>query len=173
MSSEPVRLWTGQVTLEGSIDVPAAARGVVVFSHGSGSSRHSPRNLFVAEALRHEGFGTLLLDLLGPEEDQDYRGQDYEVIKLNEQAHATLTRCECESGHRVRRHALVRTIRCAGAGGSTCGGMVLAAFGHRPVCMSVSATKRTPPKRPILAPARRQIRTPNTSFSISGVPRSH
>lgn len=56
-------------SLEGTLALPPGARGVVVFAHGSGSSRHSPRNRFVAEALREGGLGTLLLDLLTPQEE--------------------------------------------------------------------------------------------------------
>ncbi|NRQ33127.1 alpha/beta hydrolase [Nonomuraea sp. NN258] len=51
--------------------VPDAAQGVVLFVHGSGSSRHSPRNRYVADALNRAGLGTLLFDLLTPEEEAD------------------------------------------------------------------------------------------------------
>jgi len=57
------------VSLEGELVVPDAARGVVVFAHGSGSGRKSPRNAFVAERLHRRGLATLLLDLLTEEED--------------------------------------------------------------------------------------------------------
>jgi putative phosphoribosyl transferase len=50
--------------LEGDLAIPQNATGVVLFAHGSGSSRLSPRNQFVAEALQHIGIGTLLFDLL-------------------------------------------------------------------------------------------------------------
>jgi pimeloyl-ACP methyl ester carboxylesterase len=53
--------------------VPQRAAGVVLFAHGSGSSRHSPRNRFVAAQLREAHLGTLLIDLLTPEEDETYR----------------------------------------------------------------------------------------------------
>ncbi len=56
--------------LEGMLGVPAGATGIVLFAHGSGSSRHSPRNNYVAEQLRDEGIGTLLFDLLTVEEDR-------------------------------------------------------------------------------------------------------
>jgi dienelactone hydrolase len=59
----------GSVALEGNLWVPRGAHGVVLFAHGSGSSRHSPRNRFVAEALNEAGLGTLLLDLLTSEEE--------------------------------------------------------------------------------------------------------
>ncbi|MFN2566814.1 MAG: dienelactone hydrolase family protein [Gemmatimonadaceae bacterium] len=57
------------VTLEGTLAIPPDARGVVLFAHGSGSSRYSPRNRFVAEALRAGGLATLLVDLLTAEEE--------------------------------------------------------------------------------------------------------
>lgn len=60
------------VTLEGALAVPAGTQGVVVFAHGSGSSRHSPRNTFVAQVLQTAGLGTLLFDLLTREEDATY-----------------------------------------------------------------------------------------------------
>lgn len=60
------------VTLKGDLIVPNGAFGIVVFSHGSGSSRFSTRNTFVAELIRKQGMGSLLFDLLTEEEDQDY-----------------------------------------------------------------------------------------------------
>jgi dienelactone hydrolase len=60
------------VTLEGALAIPAEAEGVVLFAHGSGSSRHSPRNNFVARVLRSAGVGTLLFDLLTEKEDRIY-----------------------------------------------------------------------------------------------------
>ncbi|MDA8387714.1 MAG: phosphoribosyltransferase family protein [Nitrospiraceae bacterium] len=60
------------VMLEGDLQIPHGARAVVVFAHGSGSSRHSPRNKFVAHALRSQGLGTLLFDLLTVGEDVAY-----------------------------------------------------------------------------------------------------
>lgn len=62
----------GPVTIEGMLEVPEHAVGLVLFAHGSGSSRHSPRNNYVAGMLRQVGVGTLLMDLLTPEEDRDY-----------------------------------------------------------------------------------------------------
>lgn len=57
------------IRLEGMFSLPEGAPGVVVFAHGSGSSRHSPRNRLVARVLQEGGLGTLLLDLLTPEEE--------------------------------------------------------------------------------------------------------
>ncbi|HEX9310342.1 MAG TPA: alpha/beta fold hydrolase [Gemmatimonadaceae bacterium] len=58
------------VDLEGDLAVPHGARGIVLFAHGSGSSRHSSRNRFVAEELRRGDLGTLLFDLLTPDEER-------------------------------------------------------------------------------------------------------
>jgi putative phosphoribosyl transferase len=65
-----VRLRAGTTELVGDLVVPAGAAGVVLFAHGSGSSRHSPRNRLVAGALRRVGLATLLLDLLTPAEEE-------------------------------------------------------------------------------------------------------
>jgi putative phosphoribosyl transferase len=65
-----VRIRAGQVELEGELVLPDSPVGVVLFAHGSGSSRHSPRNRFVARALQEGRLGTLLMDLLTSAEDQ-------------------------------------------------------------------------------------------------------
>lgn len=62
----------GLISLEGMLAIPEGAEGIVLFAHGSGSSRHSPRNNYVAEVLRRAGLATLLMDLLTREEDVDY-----------------------------------------------------------------------------------------------------
>jgi putative phosphoribosyl transferase len=64
-----VQVAAGPVRLEGNLNILPHARGVVLFAHGSGSSRHSPRNRFVARALQDAGLATLLLDLLTAEEE--------------------------------------------------------------------------------------------------------
>jgi dienelactone hydrolase len=66
--TEHMRL--GKLTLRGQIDVPEGATGIVLFAHGSGSSRLSPRNQLVARILRSGGLATLLFDLLSEEEEQ-------------------------------------------------------------------------------------------------------
>jgi putative phosphoribosyl transferase len=62
----------GPVEIEGMLEIPDRAVGLVLFAHGSGSSRLSPRNNYVAGVLRQAGVGTLLMDLLTPAEDRDY-----------------------------------------------------------------------------------------------------
>jgi putative phosphoribosyl transferase len=72
-TNEEIRIAVDGVTLPGELVVPATARGVIVFAHGSGSSRLSSRNRFVASTLRATGaYGTLLFDLLTPAEDTTY-----------------------------------------------------------------------------------------------------
>jgi dienelactone hydrolase len=66
---QAIRVPAGGVELDGDLTLPERAAGVVLFAHGSGSSRHSIRNRYVAEILNDAGLATLLLDLLTPEEE--------------------------------------------------------------------------------------------------------
>jgi dienelactone hydrolase len=68
-SAEPIRVAVGALTLTGDFALPSDARGVVIFAHGSGSSRFSSRNRFVADVLDHHRLGTLLVDLLTDDEE--------------------------------------------------------------------------------------------------------
>ena len=63
------------IHLKGDLVIPDKAIGIVIFSHGSGSSRLSPRNKLVAELMQQHGIGTLLFDLLTEEEDQIYENR--------------------------------------------------------------------------------------------------
>jgi putative phosphoribosyl transferase len=73
---QPVLVTLNSVQLEGNLVIPADAQGLVLFAHGSGSSRHSPRNRYVANVLQTAGLATLLFDLLAAEEeDLDRRTQ--------------------------------------------------------------------------------------------------
>lgn len=67
---EPVSIKAGEANLQGDLSVPESAAGIVIFAHGSGSSRKSPRNRFVAEFLYEASLGTLLMDLLTEEEER-------------------------------------------------------------------------------------------------------
>ena len=64
-----VKVYAAGVTLEGNLIVSPGATGIVLFAHGSGSSRHSPRNRFVAQTINDAGLATLLFDLLTPDEE--------------------------------------------------------------------------------------------------------
>ncbi len=83
MHSQDVNIPVDAVTLGGNLVVPEKPKGLVLFAHGSGSGRLSPRNVFVAEQLQHKGFATLLFDLLTESEDQHYRNR-FDVALLTE-----------------------------------------------------------------------------------------
>src|SRR5687768_233453 len=88
-----VRIAANGVTLEGNLLLPDAARGIVVFAHGSGSSRFSSRNRYVAEVLRGAGLGTFLLDLLTRDEeaiDERTRHLRFDIGLLAERLVATV-----------------------------------------------------------------------------------
>ncbi|TPE43896.1 dienelactone hydrolase family protein [Pontibacter mangrovi] len=79
--NDSVRIDVQGVSLIGDLAIPENAFGLIIFSHGSGSSRLSSRNRFVAEHLQRSGFATLLFDLLTEEEDQEYSNR-FDIPKL-------------------------------------------------------------------------------------------
>jgi len=68
--NQEVQILSTGVRLEGNLSIPDGAKGILLFVHGSGSSRHSPRNQYVAQTLQEGGLATLLFDLLTPEEEK-------------------------------------------------------------------------------------------------------
>jgi putative phosphoribosyl transferase len=127
LTSQPERIPAGRVVLEGELDVPVVASGVVVFAHGSGSSRHSRRNKFVAQRLQEAGLATLLMDLLTlSEEGEDARTAHLRFdIGLLAQRVVAATEWLAQD---PRTHHL--PIGCFGA--STGGGAALVAAAERP-----------------------------------------
>ncbi|HTT38561.1 MAG TPA: alpha/beta family hydrolase [Burkholderiales bacterium] len=118
-----VSIPAGAVRLEGVLELPPRAAGVVVFSHGSGSGRHSPRNQFVARELRSAGLGTLLLDLLTEAEDRDYEMR-FDIDLLTERlAHAVRF---------VHGHASTRALPVGLFGASTGAASALRVAGEMP-----------------------------------------
>lgn len=110
LQEHEVAVPAGPILLEGSLQLPSQPRGVVVFSHGSGSGRFSPRNRFVATQLQKLGLGTLLLDLLTQTEDRDY-GNRFDIDLLTQRL-----------GHAVRfvrDHATTKTLPIGLFGAST------------------------------------------------------
>ncbi len=97
-----VIVLAGTVALPGRLTVPAGAHGVVVFAHGSGSSRSSPRNMFVAGALHVVGLGSLLFDLLTPEEEAD-RANVFDIGLLAGRLSAATTWLRGQPGLRQAR----------------------------------------------------------------------
>jgi dienelactone hydrolase len=83
LSETLVSIPLDDVTLEGALEIPEGATGLVVFAHGSGSSRKSPRNNYVANVLRDRRLGTLLFDLLTEEEDRT-RESRFDIARLTD-----------------------------------------------------------------------------------------
>jgi dienelactone hydrolase len=108
--------------LEGELSVPGDATGVVLFAHGSGSSRHSPRNQFVARTIREAGVGTLLFDLLTQEEedvDISTRHLRFDIGLLAERL--------ADATNWVRGEPATARLRVGYFGSSTGGGAALVA----------------------------------------------
>src|SRR2546428_1831234 len=97
MSTE-VKIPAGAAMLDGTLAVPRDANTLVLFVHGSGSSRHSPRNQFVARTLNTAGLATLLFDLLTPDEEAvDIRTAQYRFdISLLAERLVHANHCEME-----------------------------------------------------------------------------
>src|SRR5437763_6479447 len=122
-----VRVRAGPVTLEGNLALPTEPAGEVLFAHGSGSSRHSPRNRYVAARLRQAGLGTLLIDLLTPHEEAEDRYTGHLRFDIGLLADRLLGATEW----------LAKDLRTAGLsvgyfGASTGGGAALVAAAQRP-----------------------------------------
>jgi putative phosphoribosyl transferase len=117
----------GGVALEGDLAIPAGAHGIVLFAHGTGSSRHSSRNRDVAEELRRGNLGTLLLDLLTPAEERvdDYtRRLRFDIGLLAERLIGAMQWLDSQDDTRGLPIGLF--------GASTGGGAALVAAAHRP-----------------------------------------
>jgi dienelactone hydrolase len=122
-----VHVAAGAITLDGALVVPGGARGIVLFAHGSGSSRHSPRNRFVAEQLQAGGLGTLLIDLLTAEEeavDAGSRALRFDLGLLSERLVGAIDW--------LRRQPATRELPVGLFGASTGGGAALVAAAARP-----------------------------------------
>jgi dienelactone hydrolase len=122
-----VRVSTAGVELEGNLSVPDGADGVVLFAHGSGSSRHSTRNRFVAETLREAGLATLLIDLLTQKEesvDLQTRHLRFDIPMLAERL--------VRATDWLIRDPRTKGLRIGYFGASTGGGAALVAAAERP-----------------------------------------
>jgi putative phosphoribosyl transferase len=122
-----VRIPAGPVELEGNLGVPEDARGVVLFAHGSGSGRYSPRNRRVARTLRDRGLATLLIDLLTPDEE----AVDLEGGRLRFDV-GLLARRLAEATDWLQREPDTRDLRIGYFGASTGAGAALVAAAERP-----------------------------------------
>jgi putative phosphoribosyl transferase len=131
-----VRIPAGDVSLRGDLSIPAGARGVVVFAHGSGSSRHSPRNQYVARVLRERRLATLLIDLLTPQEETiDERTAQirFDVPLLAKRLTAIMDW--------LRQHPDTRDLPAGLFGASTGAGAALLAAAGRPGLVSAVVSR--------------------------------
>jgi len=123
-----VHIPAGRATLAGNLNIPVNAAALVLFAHGSGSSRHSPRNQFVARTLNDAGLATLLFDLLTPEEELvDTRTAElrFDIDLLAERlGHATTWV--------KQQQQQTRNLRIGYFGSSTGGGAALVAAAQLP-----------------------------------------
>lgn len=120
---ELVTIGSDSATVEGLLYLPEKPTGLVLFAHGSGSSRHSPRNTFVAAELRKAGLGTLLMDLLSEVEDHDTAKRfDIPLLKRRLEAAADF----------VSEYAATRSLRLGLFGASTGAAAALALAAARP-----------------------------------------
>jgi len=119
---ESVHIPAGKAYLEGDLHVPPGASGIVLFAHGSGSSRQSPRNQFVARVIRDSGNATLLFDLLTPAEEIE----DNITAELRFNIGLLAQRLVAAT-HWVKSQAEIRQLRIGYFGSSTGGGAALVA----------------------------------------------
>lgn len=123
----PVRVPIGDQWLDGDLGMPAERCGLVLFAHGSGSSRHSPRNRYVACALERRDLATLLIDLLTPEEEEvdDRTGQyRFDIEMLADRLAVVIDW--------LRRRKETASLPIGLFGASTGGGAALMAAASRP-----------------------------------------
>jgi dienelactone hydrolase len=127
IGEQTVAVTAGPITLEGNLVVPAGAQAVVLFAHGSGSSRHSPRNRFVAQVLQQGRLATLLVDLLTAEEE----AVDLRTAHLRFNIGLLAERLVGATEWLAQRPA-TRGLRVGYFGASTGGGAALVAAANRP-----------------------------------------
>ena len=123
-----VSIPVGEIRLKGVLCIPEECMGVVIFSHGSGSSRLSKRNQYVASYLQKNGFGTLLFDLLTPEEDLYYINR-FEIEMLHERLVAATKW--------LQKHPSVRDLSIGYFGASTGAASALKAAAKLPDIFAV------------------------------------
>jgi putative phosphoribosyl transferase len=135
-SERVVQIQTSRATLHGSLVVPEGARAIVAFAHGSGSSRHSPRNRYVAGVLQEAGLATLLVDLLTPEEEVVDRRTGHLRFDIDLLADRLTGAAEW-----LGRNRATASLRIGFFGASTGGGAALVAAGGQPGIVSAVVSR--------------------------------
>jgi dienelactone hydrolase len=153
MNVQPVVIPAGGEDVRGDLSLPDAPGGLVLFAHGSGSSRHSPRNQYVARSLQTRGFGTVLVDLLTREEeaeDQMTSALRFDIPLLASRIGIAIAWIRSQPG--------IKSLPIGLFGASTGGGAALVAAADRPSDVSAVVSRGG---RPDLAgPALAQVHAP-------------
>jgi len=148
-----IQIASGPLNLQGDLKVPQPARGVVLFAHGSGSSRHSPRNRYVAEVLNQAGLATLLLDLLTPDEEEVERLTRHLRFNISMLAERLI-----HASDWLMRSPLTQNLKIGYFGASTGAAAALVAAAERPRIIRAIVSRGG---RPDLAgPALPKVRAP-------------
>ncbi len=132
----PVQVSAGKVLLEGNLSIPEGTHGVVAFAHGSGSSRHSPRNRYVRQVLRRAGLATLLFDLLTTEEE----AEDIQTGKLRFDISLLAQRLTAATDW-LKENAETRDLSIGYFGASTGAAAALIAAAERPGIVAVVVSR--------------------------------
>lgn len=159
-SSATVQIPTDFADLKGDLELPARASGLVLFIHGSGSSRHSPRNQFVAKVIREAGLGTLLFDLLTEKETQ----QDASTGTLRFDI-GLMARRLLNVTHWVQNHPQTRGLKLGFFGAST--GAAAALMAAAELGTQISAVVSRGGRPDLAGDALLQVRSP-TLFVVGG-----
>ncbi len=131
-----ISVTAGSVTLKGNLGVPEGAKGVVLFAHGSGSSRHSPRNRYVAQVLRQRQLATLLIDLLTQSEEAIDRRTRHLRFDIGLLAPRLIDTTEW-----LNQHPATRNLKVGYFGASTGSAAALVAAAERPNAVSAIVSR--------------------------------
>ena len=148
-----VRVTAGEVFLHGNLLIPEGAQGLVVFAHGSGSSRLSPRNQYVAEALREAGLGTLLFDLLTLDEEAEDLISGKHRFDIDMLGHRLVGATDWLQSRRQTRH-----LRLGYFGASTGAAAALVAAADRPDVVRAVVSRGGRPD--LAAPVLERVKAP-------------
>ena len=148
-----VRLSFDEGQIEGNLVIPKGAAGIVLFAHGSGSSRHSPRNRYVAGVLQKAGLATLLIDLLTPEEEEI----DVRTARLRFDIGLLATRLVVATDW-LAKDAATRALNIGYFGASTGAAAALVAAAERPAVIGAVVSRGGRPD--LAAAALSRVRAP-------------
>jgi putative phosphoribosyl transferase len=148
-----VQIPSGDVFLEGDLKIPEDLRGIVLFAHGSGSSRHSPRNQYVARILQNSGIATLLFDLLTSEEE--FRDRETGHLRFNIEL---LAKRLLQATSWIIQLPKIAEVKIGYFGASTGAAAALVAAGNAP--QNISAVVSRGGRPDLAGPALNEVQAP-------------